>query len=205
MNNPYETLGVDKDATDAAIKAAYRKQARKHHPDRHGGDSSQMQEVNKAYEVLSDPERRKQYDETGATEKPPSLEVVIFASLVEVVADEPGNIVQNLEREVSNAIVNGRKEIREAEKLARKLESRIASVKGPAEGNIITDVLRERLNTLREAIGKDGERLELLGRVQNMLRGYTSNEPSAKPQQKSQHPTMDELARAFNQHFGVSA
>ena len=198
--NPYETLGVDKDATDAAIKAAYRKAARKHHPDRHGGDSSQMQTVNAAYEVLSDPARRKQYDETGSTEKKPSLEVTLFAALVEVVADEPGNIVNNMEREVSNAIVNGRKEIREAQKPARKLESRIAAVKGPADRNIIADVLRGRLRTLREAIETDEGRLEMLGRVHDMLREYTSSEANAKPQ-RAADIDMDELHREFQRMF----
>lgn len=60
----YEILGVSKDATDEELKVAYRKKAKKHHPDV-GGDVSTMQNVSHAYAVLSDSERRKTYDECG--------------------------------------------------------------------------------------------------------------------------------------------
>lgn len=57
----YNTLGVAKTASDAEIKAAYRKLAMKHHPDR-GGDEAQFKNLNTAYETLSDPEKRRMYD-----------------------------------------------------------------------------------------------------------------------------------------------
>lgn len=60
----YETLGVKKDATADEIKKAFRKAARKHHPDA-GGNEEQFKEINEAYEVLSDKEKRKQYDDYG--------------------------------------------------------------------------------------------------------------------------------------------
>ena len=60
----YETLGVKKDASADEIKKAFRRLARKHHPDA-GGSEERFKEVNEAYEVLSDPEKRKQYDEYG--------------------------------------------------------------------------------------------------------------------------------------------
>ena len=58
----YATLGVAKDADDAAIKKAYRKLARKHHPDANAGEDEKFKEIGEAYAVLSDPEQRKQYD-----------------------------------------------------------------------------------------------------------------------------------------------
>jgi molecular chaperone DnaJ len=64
----YETLGVAKNATQDEIKKAYRKLARKYHPDRNPGDESseaKFKEVQTAYDVLSDPEKRKQYDAFG--------------------------------------------------------------------------------------------------------------------------------------------
>jgi molecular chaperone DnaJ len=60
----YETLGVPRTASDEDIKKAFRKLARKHHPDT-GGTEDRFKEVNEAYEVLSDPEKRKQYDQFG--------------------------------------------------------------------------------------------------------------------------------------------
>jgi len=65
----YQTLGVAKNASEKEIKQAYRKLARKHHPDVNPGDKSaeaRFKEINEAYEVLGDPDKRKKYDELGA-------------------------------------------------------------------------------------------------------------------------------------------
>src|SRR3954462_8342701 len=65
----YHTLGVAKTASDKEIKQAYRKLARKHHPDVNPGDKSsesKFKEINEAYEVLGDAEKRRKYDELGA-------------------------------------------------------------------------------------------------------------------------------------------
>src|SRR5437868_5331651 len=65
----YSTLGVSKTASEKEIKQAYRKLARKHHPDVNPGDKSaetRFKEMNEAYEVLGDPAKRKKYDELGA-------------------------------------------------------------------------------------------------------------------------------------------
>lgn len=60
----YNTLNVKKDATAADIKKAYRKLAMQHHPDK-GGDADKFKEITQAYEALSDPEKRKNYDKYG--------------------------------------------------------------------------------------------------------------------------------------------
>ncbi|HWF87045.1 MAG TPA: DnaJ C-terminal domain-containing protein [Vicinamibacterales bacterium] len=65
----YSTLGVAKTATDKELKQAYRKLARKHHPDVNPSDKSaetRFKEINEAYEVLGDPVKRKKYDELGS-------------------------------------------------------------------------------------------------------------------------------------------
>lgn len=60
----YETLGVERGASQDEIKSAFRKLAKEHHPDR-GGDEKKFKEVNSAYQVLGNPEKRKQYDQFG--------------------------------------------------------------------------------------------------------------------------------------------
>jgi DnaJ-class molecular chaperone len=65
----YTTLGVSKTATDKEIKQAFRKLARKYHPDVNPGDKqaeARFKEINEAHEVLSDPTKRRKYDELGA-------------------------------------------------------------------------------------------------------------------------------------------
>src|SRR6266404_4847500 len=65
----YDTLGVQRNASEGEIKSAYRKLARQYHPDRNPGDKqaeTKFKEVQEAYDVLSDKEKRAQYDHFGA-------------------------------------------------------------------------------------------------------------------------------------------
>lgn len=61
----YEILGVDRSASEADIKKAYRKLAGKHHPDKPSGDETKFKEINEAYEVLGDKEKRQMFDQLG--------------------------------------------------------------------------------------------------------------------------------------------
>jgi DnaJ-class molecular chaperone len=62
----YKTLGVDKKASEAEIKAAFRKLAHEHHPDKNGGKDDKFKEINEAYQTLSDKNKRTQYDQFGS-------------------------------------------------------------------------------------------------------------------------------------------
>jgi DnaJ-class molecular chaperone len=64
MKNYYHTLGVNNSASAEDIKRAYRKLASQHHPDK-GGNKTQFQEIQEAYSVLGDPQRRNEYDNPG--------------------------------------------------------------------------------------------------------------------------------------------
>jgi DnaJ-class molecular chaperone len=69
MKDYYQTLGLKKGASDADIKQAYRKMAHKYHPDKANGDratnEAKFKQINEAYQVLSDPDKRARYDQFG--------------------------------------------------------------------------------------------------------------------------------------------
>jgi len=70
MFDPYEILGVSRNATQEEIKKAYRKLAHKYHPDKNPGDKQaeeKFKQINNAYEILSDPEKRANYDRFGSS------------------------------------------------------------------------------------------------------------------------------------------
>ena len=69
MRDPYEVLGVDRSATQDELKSAFRKLAAQHHPDKNGGDEGAQQrfkEINAAFQILSDPDKRAAFDRFGA-------------------------------------------------------------------------------------------------------------------------------------------
>jgi DnaJ-class molecular chaperone len=80
MNDLYERLGVERGAGVADIRRAHLRAAKEHHPDR-GGDPEKFKKIQQAYEVLSDPEKRRMYDMTGQIpgEQPPPQEVPVGA------------------------------------------------------------------------------------------------------------------------------
>lgn len=61
QKNYYDILGIDESASESDIKTAFRKLAMKHHPDK-GGDAEQFKKINEAYQVLSDSQKKTQYD-----------------------------------------------------------------------------------------------------------------------------------------------
>src|SRR5574344_2077019 len=81
----YESLGIDRNADQEEVKKAYRKKAAKSHPDK-GGDEEEFVKISIAYKILSDPDKRKEYDATGITSETSDIEKAAIAHVKSLVA-----------------------------------------------------------------------------------------------------------------------
>lgn len=82
--NLYDILGVQPNATFDDIKIAFRKLAMKWHPDREGGDNAKFQEIQNAYEILTDDDKRKEYDATGKVGSEEEFQAEVMTELAEL-------------------------------------------------------------------------------------------------------------------------
>lgn len=164
--NPYETLGVDPSANAEVIKAAYRAKAKTLHPDA-GGGADDFARLSQAFEILSDPKRRKAYDETGAIDATNGnnadimaweiIAMVLENFLMEQVDHTDEDVLARMIVGIDNAlkVIDGNisgasTSVRRAEKMLKKFK-RKKKVAG-------TDMLAKMLDfRLRQARGHLGE------------------------------------------------
>lgn len=139
----YAELGVSRSAAPAVIKHAYRRRAKKLHPDA-GGSAEAFERLQLAYAVLSDPERRKRYDETGSFDNPRASNAdadalgLIGQMLVQFLSgeDEPEqlDLAKELSREAKRNLAAVNKEIMKAQRVRKRAEKLLGRFK-TAEGN----------------------------------------------------------------------
>lgn len=154
----YETLSVAKDATSDEIKKAYRRCAQATHPDKHGGDDAAFKAVKAAYEVLSDPERRRRYDETGDTGSVPSVAQEAQARLLElfqeVISKEQfaGDIVEMMARSVNGIIEHNASQQRIAQRRIRILVHNRDRIKAKTGDNPYFMLVERQITGLQDVL-----------------------------------------------------
>lgn len=183
MRDPYAILGVSRKARAGTIKTAWRSYAMRHHPDR-GGDAAALDEGKRAYALLSDPEARKRYDETGAwpAEKSahqhpdadlwgPAAELVMAAVLQD---EDPGqDILGAVRRHVAGLIGKQRAEMMKAEAAITRAPKFAERITRKGEGdNVLRRVLEGHADQLRRSAEAMRKRIAHLERMLAFLQGY---------------------------------
>jgi len=185
MRDHYETLGVSREATAAEIKAAFRKLARKHHPDKNPGDdgaTERYQRVQRAYDVLSDEESRASYDQTGSDQKATPLDLRarnVMARIwsAYVMQANPGVKPLNFMRESLTSWID------QAERNIRRL-TQVASHRGKLRmktsdaENLFECVLDQLEWQADEQLPQLQAELQAFLRARELLADYDSTEPA---------------------------
>lgn len=177
----YEVLGVPRDAGGDAIRRAYRKAARRAHPDKGGSDAA-MSLVNRAYAVLGDDGRREHYDRSGEESVPDQVAAMLMelANLMITLVDKCPNIDrEDLVAAAKKCILNSSQEHRNTQARfmgqAKKLERAAARLKRKkGEGaDLIRSMLDARIAELKRsadngdfALERNKRMLELLGQYE---------------------------------------
>jgi curved DNA-binding protein CbpA len=179
--DPYVLLGVARDADEAAVKAAYRKLVKNAHPDS-GGDAEQFSNLQKAYDLLKDPVRRKVFDDTGYDPQladPKDLKgLLMLETLVnEFILDErePGSFdpVAAMRRKLTDDILKSRFHILELERHRTRVRKHMDRLGKKPETDVLGSMLRARSQSIAEAIRNAEAQIEAIEQAYTMLEGYS--------------------------------
>lgn len=184
--NHYETLGVDRTASAEDIKRAWRIRSSAAHPDRAGGDAAQMAAINSAYEVLSDPARRKAYDETGADVQPDALEVEARGMLMQLfsaaIAGEE-NWVEAVSRMLGSHLSELTRLQSEAQAKRERLVKRRHWVRIKQGENLVHGLIDQQVQGIEQQLKAMGRGLEVNKVARGMLSAYEFEGTPPAPQQ----------------------
>lgn len=186
--NPYKILDVPKKASAAQIKSAYRRRAMQTHPDR-GNDGSEFALVAKAYAVLSDPEQRRRFDETGSIDEVPAL--TLHQKMVSLLAHclaqalqettqsraniKAMNMVEMLRKFAGANLAEARKKLDHQRALYANAELLLKRVTRKDEGeNLFATILRKQMAELDRPIRENVTTVQAFERLIEELQHYQS-------------------------------
>lgn len=181
MNDPYDILGVSRDADDAAVRAAFRRLAKESHPDS-GGDAEAFVLCQKAQDLLLDPLRRKVFDATGYDPELADSRDIQGLMLIEklvndIVLDErePGtfNPLDKMRASLNNDIRKARFHIREMEGHGARVTRHLDRLgRGPGT-DVLGYMLRARIDAIAKAVQDSAKQIEASERALEMLGDYS--------------------------------
>lgn len=189
VNDPYDILGVGRDADDAAIRAAFRRFAKESHPDS-GGDADAFVLGQKAQDLLLDPLRRKVFDATGYD---PELAdgrdiqgLMLIEKLVnDIVLDErePGTFdpLEKMRAALGNDIRKARFHMREMEGHGARVSRHLTRLGRRPETDVLGYMLRARIDAIAKAVQETARQIEASERALEMLGAYSYDMDDSNP------------------------
>ncbi len=209
--NLYERLNVAADATTEAIKKSYRALARKHHPDKPSGDTDTMQEIQHAYSVLSDDDKRAHYDRTGeeqtAAQQDPVDAVLtsLFTEIVKGAMEQDFNVVAKAKELLSESLQQANDMLKKAYKHQRKLKKLIKRVECTHEDNFFNMAAGAQLGNAEHAITENKKAIEVAKKCLARLEEYADAHIETRTGYKSmgglQNMFGDAAARGTGSYF----
>lgn len=203
----YRILGLDRGATIPHIRAAYKRMARIHHPDKEGGNDEKFREIKLAYDILIDPDRRKRYDQTGRIDKSPVTPEAIrnvMASMINNVIDherEDGSTDnpdwENIKNKIVLSIRASRREIviniKHTERRLERAKTLARKFKPRQEEDPIGEIFKARIEIMETQLQGLKDALELSQETEKKFLeyDYEVDEVGPRPEgQFSRGPTL---------------
>jgi hypothetical protein len=180
VTDPYDILGVARDAGEEQIKVAYRKRAKAVHPDS-GGDTETFSQLQKAYELLLDPVRRKVFDDTGYdVELTDAVDLQALVAIEKLITDmvlderEPGTFdpVAKMRAALLEEIRKAHFSKSELERHSNRINLHLDRLGKRPGKDVVGHMLRARIKAIATAISETESKIGANERACDMLDGY---------------------------------
>lgn len=199
--DPYEILGLDKDATPDQINAAYKAAAKKAHPDS-GGNSEDFTRVKQASMVLLDPRKRKQFDDTGhQADEADNTEATIMEAIASFLIGainsleeghapniEQVDLIGAAKNNFSEKIKVCQQNMKSVNKQIKKLERALTRLKTKRPNDIIRQMISRHIVLLQNLIPVNERDIDINNRILAVLADYEF-EHSSQPNERSPYQT----------------
>lgn len=193
MVDHYTTLGVARDADADTIKKAYRSKAQKTHPDK-GGDTAAFADVQKAYDTLSDPDRRKRYDETGSDDQQ-DYEARVYQAFAQLLLSsidkepEHVNLVSSMRNHLLGMTMHTQAELSAVKTSIKKREKALKKFKFTADGtgrfkDVATGIITTAITDAKAQKKQLEEKIKFVEDVRSLVEQY-SHTPDVEPRYQS--------------------
>lgn len=166
--NLYEILGIKKNASQDDIKKSYRNLSKKHHPDK-GGNGEKFNEINGAYMVLVDPQKRKHYDETGDIPKDNEQGRINteLVNLFFIVIQSKGDNIKYVDifKEMLNMIGKKINEITNHKENLVKEVLKFQDIKTRTTGKFFQDIIENKILDINKQINHSNSEIEVMNKM----------------------------------------